>query len=101
VKAAPGDTSVTHGHSEGSPLSEELHRFIASVPGTQGVPLSERVEAGDPRECILAVAGAGPFDVIVVGTHGRTGRARSLAGSVAEGLVRTASCPVITVRESA
>jgi nucleotide-binding universal stress UspA family protein len=77
----------------------ELHRFITSVPQTQAVTLSERVESGDARERIVAIADGSGFDAIVLGTHGRTGRARSLAGSVAESVVRTASCPVITVRE--
>lgn len=75
----------------------ELQRFVASVPGT-GVPVTQRIESGDARERIVTLAAAG-FDAIVLGTHGRTGRARSFAGSVAEGVVRTASCPVITVRE--
>ncbi len=38
------------------------------------------------------------FDLIVMGTHGRTGVAHLLLGSVAERLVRTAPCPVLTVR---
>jgi universal stress protein A len=76
----------------------ELQRFVASVPGTTSVPLTQHIESGDARERIVARA-AGGFDAIVLGTHGRTGRPRSLAGSVAEGVVRTAACPVITVRE--
>ncbi len=40
-------------------------------------------------------------DLIVMGTHGRTGVAHLLLGSVAERLVRTASCPVLTVRHPA
>lgn len=76
----------------------ELQRFVASVPGTAAVPITERIEPGDARERIIALAAAG-FDAIVLGTHGRTGRPRSLACSVAEGVVRTAACPVITVRE--
>jgi len=85
---------------QGTPERAELQAFIASVPGTAGLSVSERIESGDPRQCIVALAEAGEFDAIVLGTHGRTGRARSLAGSVAEGVVRTASCPVITVREA-
>lgn len=77
----------------------ELERFVATVPDAQRVAASERIEVGDARERIVAVANAGGFDAIVLGTHGRTGRARSLAGSVAESVVRTASCPVMTVRE--
>jgi len=47
----------------------------------------------------VATAESGGFDAIVLGTHGRTGRLHALAGSVAESVVRTAGCPVITVRE--
>ncbi|HEY2406594.1 MAG TPA: universal stress protein [Polyangiaceae bacterium] len=78
---------------------EELRRFIASVPAARDLPLNERVEIGDARERIVSIAEGKRFDAIVIGTHGRTGRAHSLAGSVAESVVRTASCPVITVRE--
>ena len=77
----------------------ELHRFVMSIPGTRPGVVAERVETGDAHEQILRVAESGGFDVIVLGTHGRTGRTRSLAGSIAESTVRTASCPVITVRE--
>ncbi len=80
-------------------LLEELHRFVASVPETKKASISERMESGDARERIVATAESGHFDAVVLGTHGRTGRPRSLAGSVAESVVRTASCPVITVRE--
>jgi nucleotide-binding universal stress UspA family protein len=76
-----------------------LHDFVLASLGSAHLTPTERVEPGDPREQILAVAKAGNFDAIVLGTHGRTGRARSLAGSVAEQTVRTAHCPVITVRE--
>ena len=78
---------------------EELHRFVAGVPATAGVSLSERVESGDARDRIVAISEGSAVDAIVLGTHGRTGRTHALAGSVAESVVRTASCPVITVRE--
>ena len=38
-------------------------------------------------------------DIIVISTHGRTGRAHALTGSVAENLVQLAPCPVLVVRE--
>ncbi len=82
-----------------SAARSELHRFVASVPATAAVSPSERVETGDARERIVAIAQNSAFDVIVLGTHGRTGRPHALAGSVAESVVRTAACPVITVRE--
>lgn len=77
----------------------ELQRFIATVPDALHTVLRERVEVGEARERIVAIAEAGGFDALVLGTHGLTGRAHSLAGSVAESVVRTASCPVFTVRE--
>jgi nucleotide-binding universal stress UspA family protein len=53
---------------------------------------------GEPAAEIVAAAQDGKFDVIVVGTHGRTGLAHVLLGSVAERVVRRATMPVITVR---
>ena len=85
--------------SELAAARQELHQFVASVPATAAASISERVESGDPRERIVAIAAGDGFDAIVLGTHGRTGRAHALAGSVAESVVRTASCPVITLRE--
>jgi nucleotide-binding universal stress UspA family protein len=53
---------------------------------------------GDPTEQILNVAAEANADVVVVGTHGRTGVRRWLLGSVAERVVRYAGCPVLVVR---
>jgi nucleotide-binding universal stress UspA family protein len=77
----------------------ELHRFVSSIPGASAGSITERIEAGNAQERIVSIANTGGFDAVVLGTHGRTGRAHSLAGSVAESVVRNATCPVITVRE--
>jgi nucleotide-binding universal stress UspA family protein len=79
---------------------EELHQFVGTVPESKALTIREHVVFGDARERIVAMAELDGFDMIVLGTHGRTGRPRSLAGSVAESVVRTASRPVVTVRES-
>jgi nucleotide-binding universal stress UspA family protein len=79
---------------------QELHEFVASTEIPKSAAVAERVESGDARERIVAIARRDGFDVIALGTHGRTGRPRMLAGSVAESVVRTSSCPVITVREA-
>jgi universal stress protein A len=50
---------------------------------------------------ILRYAREGGFDLLVVGSHGRTGVRHLVLGSVAEELVRTAPCPVLVVRRSA
>lgn len=57
-----------------------------------------RVEVGDAREVIDSVAEQISADLIVMGTHGRRGIRRVLLGSVAESVVRSAPCPVLTVR---
>ena len=57
------------------------------------------VEVSDhPADSIVAYARAAEVDLIITGTHGRTGLAHALIGSVAEQIVRRASCPVLTVR---
>jgi nucleotide-binding universal stress UspA family protein len=57
-----------------------------------------RVGVGDPARDIVDLAGSANFDLIVMGTHGRGGISHALLGSVAEKVVRRASCPVLTVR---
>ncbi len=58
---------------------------------------TERV-AGFPASAIVARAREGQYDLIVMGTHGRTGVEHALMGSVAEEVVRTAPCAVLVVR---
>lgn len=55
------------------------------------------LEMGDAREVILHHARTLPADLIVMGTHGRTGFQRWALGSVAERVVRSAPCPVLVV----
>ncbi len=52
---------------------------------------------GEPAIEIVELAKEGGFDLVVVGTHGRTGFRHALLGSVAERVVRRACCPVLTV----
>lgn len=66
----------------------------ARTGGAQQV--SSLMEQGDAYQEILAQASG--FDLIVMGTHGRTGLKHALMGSVAEKVVRTSPCPVLTVR---
>lgn len=66
----------------------------------RGVKITPLLRNGDPRDEILATAKGVGADLIVMGTHGRRGLARALMGSVAEAVVRTAECPVLTVRSA-
>jgi len=56
------------------------------------------VEQGDPARTIVEVAERDGYDLIAMGTHGRSGFAHLLLGSVAEKVVRRSTCPVLTVR---
>jgi nucleotide-binding universal stress UspA family protein len=56
------------------------------------------VDGGIPSEEIVRVAEQNKTDVLVLGTHGRSGVMKVLLGSVAARVVATASCPVLTVR---
>jgi nucleotide-binding universal stress UspA family protein len=61
------------------------------------VPMTASTRMGRPEKTILEHAAAVHADLIVMGTRGRTGLAHMIAGSVAERVVRTAPCPVLTV----
>jgi nucleotide-binding universal stress UspA family protein len=80
---------------ERSALGEQL-RQVRSPDATVGV--EHRLEAGDPATAILQVAQEAGCDLIVMATHGRTGLGRMLMGSVAEKVVRNATCPVLPVK---
>lgn len=79
---------------------EELRKsLVAVMPTDPAVPCVHKLLIGDPAEAILQLAQADHVDLIVMGTHGRTGLTRLLMGSVAEAVVRRAKCPVLTVKE--
>jgi universal stress protein A len=79
----------------------EVQREVEGVRARAAVrprATSVRVEAGEPSDVILHLAGDGGADLIVMGTHGRTGLGRLLIGSVAEAVLRRSTCPVLTIR---
>jgi nucleotide-binding universal stress UspA family protein len=76
-------------------LEEKLRRIRPADPQ---VPVVHRLLQGNAAQEILATALATNSDLIVLGTHGRRGLSRFLMGSVAEQVVRRASCPVVTVK---
>lgn len=80
---------------DGGRLRGELQRI---QPVRSGIAVEHRLEYGGPAAVILEVAQEIGADLIVMGTHGRTGLRRLLMGSVAERIVRTAPCPVLAVR---
>lgn len=79
-----------------SSLLEELDRF-AEPARSSGVPMHFTVEEGNVVNEILSEAGDLHADLIVMGTHGRSGFDRIALGSITEKVLRRAPCPVLTV----
>jgi nucleotide-binding universal stress UspA family protein len=81
-------------------IRKELDGLV-SLLQSRGMPARGVLVGGAPIDEIAKVAEAEHADLIVMGTHGRTGLAHVLIGSVAESVLRKAPCPVLTVRHSA
>ena len=77
---------------------ERLARALTAEEGERFRAVTE-VRAGGAADTIGEFARANGIDLIVMGTHGRRGLAHMFLGSVAERVVRTAPCPVLTIRE--
>jgi nucleotide-binding universal stress UspA family protein len=79
---------------------QELRKTLAQiVPTDPNVPYEHKLLVGDPATSIVDLAESEGVDLIVLGSHGRTGLTRLLMGSVAEAVVRKAKCPVLTVKQ--
>jgi nucleotide-binding universal stress UspA family protein len=76
-------------------LKAQLQAIAAANPD---VEIECRLAENQPAGAILDLARQSGCDMIVMGTHGRTALGRILMGSVAEKVVRHASCPVLTVK---
>lgn len=80
-------------------VHEHGRRIVESVADSvTGVPVETAVLSGQPHKRIRDYADEHDVDLIVMGTHGRTGVDRYLLGSVTEKVVRTADQPVLTIR---
>ncbi|MEQ8786934.1 MAG: universal stress protein [Pirellulaceae bacterium] len=84
------------------PSLDDLKAMLSRVvPRDPQVPYEHRLLEGEPATAITRLAEELSADLIVMATHGRTGLSRLVMGSVAEAIVRRASCPVLTVKEPA
>ena len=77
--------------------TKRLEELAASLRVRQ-VPVESQLRGGVPADSILDSARTLPCDIIVMGTHGRRGISHAISGSVAEAVLRKASCPVLMVR---
>ncbi|GCF12366.1 universal stress protein UspA [Haloarcula mannanilytica] len=90
---------VGEDHSVQAHLRERSEAIVdAAVDEVDTVETVTAVESGVPHSAILDYADENDIDLIVMGTHGRTGVGRYLLGSVTEKVVRTSDVPVLTVR---
>ncbi|QLG28807.1 universal stress protein [Halorarum halophilum] len=76
---------------------ERLVESVADELEGDGIDTSSRVETEIPRDVIVDHAHGRGIDLVVLGSHGRTGMRKFLLGSVAEGVIRRSDVPVLTV----
>jgi universal stress protein A len=79
-------------------IQRDAEQQLQTLAAQQPVPIETHVLWGDPATTICDVAKNQPCELIVMSTHGRTGLAHVFIGSVAERVVRYASCNVLIVR---
>ena len=92
----PMDTAVMNVYKTLEKEGQEAVDFVLNEAKEAGVPVTVAVKEGTPVKVILEESPN--YYVIVMGTLGRTGMSKLLMGSVAERVVRAASCPVMVVR---
>jgi nucleotide-binding universal stress UspA family protein len=80
-------------------LRERLEQFVKEKAG-EGPKTTVHLAEGVPYLQIVEVAKQQQADLIVIGTHGRTGLSHMMLGSVAERVVRTSEVPVLTIRSA-
>jgi nucleotide-binding universal stress UspA family protein len=77
--------------------SQELAQVVPEAESA-GVEVARLVTVGSPYRKIIDMVETEQVDLIVMATAGRTGFNRLIMGSIAERVVRTAACPVLTIR---
>lgn len=79
--------------------TRETEEFIdKSTKNKKGLDIEMSIKRGRPFVEIIATAREKEVDLIVMGTHGRTGLSHAFMGSVAEKVVRKSPCPVLTIK---
>ncbi|HEX4453372.1 MAG TPA: universal stress protein [Kofleriaceae bacterium] len=98
IAVVPGATVAGEDAAEHAAGAAMLGRCAATA-NLNGFDHVDRIleRAESPSRAIIAHARAGKFDLIVMGTHARTGVARLLMGSVAQDVLRATTCPVLLV----
>ncbi len=92
----PMDTAVMNVYKTLEKEGQEAVNYVMELAKEAGVEAELEVKEGAPVKVILEESQN--YDIIVMGTLGRTGMSKLLMGSVAERVVRAAACPVMVVR---
>ena len=104
--ASPGATGPDLGAMPDEVLADrrrQLGELVANAESElrdSGFATEGRVEVGDPREVLLAIVQNERADLLVVGSHGRTGIAKLMLGSVSSHVVTHAPCSVLVVKQA-
>ena len=78
-------------------IDEQTQTFLDTL-SVSATPRQVIAREGMPEEVVLQVAAETRCDLLVIGTHGRSGLGRALLGSVAESLIARAPCDILAVR---
>lgn len=85
------------------PMRFRMENYLDSIAKTRagiGIPIRTLVLEGDAASCVLETAVSEQSDLIIMGTHGRSGVSRFLLGSVTQKVWHQAPCPVMAVRDA-
>lgn len=92
----PLDSAVTNTYTILKNEGETAVNYVSDLCEKEGIEFENIIAEGSPVKCI--VEASGNYDLIVMGTLGRTGFSKLMMGSVAERVVRYSKCPVMVIR---
>ena len=93
----PGEAHKPIGELIRENAQHDMAEFLSQLQLPSGLETSSRLLSGEPASALLTELKKGEHDLVILSTHGRTGLAHLLLGSIAEKLVRLSPVPVLTV----
>ena len=101
VYGFPDGALVASAEVAGRILSSAQAGLLAAIEKRKdsGVEMRSILRDGPPAEEVAAVAKQVHADMVILGTHGRTGLRRAIMGSVAEEVIRACECPVLAIHD--
>ncbi|MFO7678860.1 MAG: universal stress protein [Chloroflexota bacterium] len=85
-----------------SPMKERLTNYLDSIVETRAganVPMRAIMLEGSAADCVVETAVSNQTDLVIMGTHGRSGMSRWLLGSVTQKVIRNLPCPIMAIRD--